>query len=163
MNGKNSSISNCRKMQLLLLSTFLNQFITVSVSVHWFTNDLSLIIVFAFPIKNLLTLPNSLFNGLINLPLGLVVKLGLWSFKVMKASVISKQSTLSAISKSINSLCCGGHFLLLNIWSRWFVCPIWLLSVKWAFHLNLFIKGSTLFINVVLYSFSDGIGIFFIE
>ena len=84
-------------MHLFLLSILLTQFITVSVALHYFTNDLSLIIMFTFSIKNLPTLPNSLFHGLVNLHLGLLVKLGLWSFKVMKASAIGKQSILSAI------------------------------------------------------------------
>ena len=72
------------KIQLLLWSMFWNQFSTVSVPLHWFTNYLSLVIVFTLSIKNCLTLPNLLFDGLINLQFGLVVKLGLWFFKVMK-------------------------------------------------------------------------------
>ena len=79
-------MSNCLKIQLLLLSIFLNQFITVSVPFHWFTNYLSLVIVFTFSMNNFLTLPNLLFDGLINLHFGIVARLGLCSFKVMKLS-----------------------------------------------------------------------------
>ena len=45
----------------------------------------------------LLTLPISDFIGLISLQVGLSVKLGLWSFSVIKGSFPADMSTLSSI------------------------------------------------------------------
>ena len=60
----------------------------------------------------LLTLPNSLFVGLISLHVGVVEKLGLWSFSVMKdsrsaiASILSSRSSLVCFMWSIQRISC---------------------------------------------------------
>ena len=93
-------MSNCMKMHLLLFWVFLNQFITASESCHWFTDDHSLTFVFIFSINKLLALSVSLFAGFISVYFGFDLKFSLWSFMVINAFVLAKQSTLSLISNS---------------------------------------------------------------
>ena len=61
-------------------------------SCHWLADDNSLTFVFTFSIKNLLALPISFFAGFISLDFGFDLKFFLWSFRVINAFVLVKQS-----------------------------------------------------------------------
>ena len=63
-------------------------------------------------------------------------------------------------SKAKMYLCCGGYCLLLKTYCNRFRCPFPLLSNRSNFYLVRFINTFTFSINVVLYNFSNEIGIF---
>ena len=78
-----------------------NQAMTESLFFHWFSFVFCLTSEMIFDSFCLMTLPNSGLVGFINLQVGLLLKLGLWSLRVMKASFLEVQYILSSRSRLI--------------------------------------------------------------
>ena len=85
---------------LSLLVMFLNQSLTEVVFFHWLILVAAMILLLIQSRIFLLIWPISDFVGLINLRVGLFTKFGLWSFRVVNASLLAVMSTRSAISNS---------------------------------------------------------------
>ena len=64
---------------------------------HWLNLDTLVILLLILSRVTLLILPISDLVGLISLLVGLLAKLGLWSFSVINASLLAVVSTLSSI------------------------------------------------------------------
>ena len=88
----------------------MNQLVTSFVFFHWLSFVFVLISEFIRSRICLLTLPSSLFAGLIRRQVGWLAKLSLWSFRVIKAccfairSVRLSMSTSSAIDFACESI-----------------------------------------------------------
>ena len=98
MAGWNSRISNFMKMQFFLLSIPLNHSITVLEFFHWLTSRCLINGWLIFSNLTLFNLQSSLFEGLIRRQGKLAWKFSLWSFRVMKARLFARHSTLSTRS-----------------------------------------------------------------
>ena len=94
-------MSNTMKVCCVLLGILLNHSITDAEFFHWLTIVSDLISVLIRSRIFLLTRPISLFAGLINLHVGLLLKFSLWSFRVMNACFFAMVSNLSSISRSL--------------------------------------------------------------
>ena len=79
-------MSNPMKVWRCLFSIFLNHPITSLVFFHWFSVSAFRTLLLIFSSFCLLMTPISLLDGFISLHVGLFRKLGLWSFRVKKAS-----------------------------------------------------------------------------
>ena len=95
MDRWNSWISNFMKMQSFLLSIPSDYSITVTEFFHWFTSRCFISSWLIFSNFTLLAFPSSLFQALIRHQGKLACKFSLWSFRVMKAELFSRHSTLS--------------------------------------------------------------------
>ena len=83
------------KMQSFLLSIPSDYSITVTEFFHWFTSRCFISSWLIFSNFTLLAFPSSLFQALIRHQGKLACKFSLWSFRVMKAELFSRHSTLS--------------------------------------------------------------------
>ena len=78
----------------------LNQSSTAAVFFHWFSAVLRLMLLLMLSSIFLLTMPSSLFAGLISRHVGLLAKFSLWSLRVMKACRGAMHSVRSSILSS---------------------------------------------------------------
>ena len=76
----------------------LNQIITESVFFHWFSFvELAILELMRWRIC-LLIIPISDFDGFISLHVGLLLKLGLWSFSVMKEFLVARETPSNSVT-----------------------------------------------------------------
>ena len=88
------------KLCFSLFSMVLNQSITADVFFHWLIFVAAMTLALTLSRICLLIFPNSGFVGLINLQVGLFAKFGLWSLRVINASLLAVTSTLSSMPSS---------------------------------------------------------------
>ena len=96
------NIERCERLLLLLLLSgmLVNQLVTSDVFFHWLNFVVFLIVELILSRICLLTLPSSLFAGLMRWQLGWLAKLSLWSFRVIKACCLAICSVPSSMLSS---------------------------------------------------------------
>jgi len=103
-------MSNTTKDKHLLLPKLVNHLITSEVFVQIFKASFGVRTLFIQSSILLLIIPISVLLGFISLRLGLFIKLGLWSFSVMYASVVLVVVILSSISRDF-AICLASKFI----------------------------------------------------
>ena len=101
MEGLNYSMLNQIKLWCCLFLMALNHSITDAVFFHWLNSDALVILLLILSRIVLLILPISDLLGWISRQVGLLAKFGLWSFSVMKASLLAVMSTLSSMPRFV--------------------------------------------------------------
>ena len=145
MDGKNSWISNFTKMQSFLLSIPLNHSITELGFFRWLRSRCFISAWLIFSNLTLLTLPSSLFQGLIGRWDKLARKFSLWSFRNTRAGFFERHSTLS---KRSCFLALFFVYKLINF-SRRSVDSLYVF-VTFSFRRFLYFSGGVLYILLVL-------------
>ena len=97
-------MSNITNLYSLLLSIFLNQSMTSFVFFHWFTCKTFFKLILILSKTCLLIFPTSFFAGFIRQTVGLLSKLSLWSYNVMKQLLSEFISILFKICLSYFSI-----------------------------------------------------------
>ena len=93
------------KLRCCLLFMDLNHLIAEVVLFHWLNLAVLMILLLVLSRILLLILPISDLVGLISRQVGLLAKFGLWSLRVMNASLLAVLSTLSPIPVSLRCFC----------------------------------------------------------
>ena len=86
-------MSNMTNLHKCLSRIPLSQSITISVFLHWFKPVAFRIFLFAVSKMALLMLPNSFLAGFMSLTVGLLLKVSLWSFRVIEVFYTNRFST----------------------------------------------------------------------
>ena len=102
------------KLRCCLFFMDLNQSITEAVFFHWLNLAAVMILLLILSRILLLILPISDLVGLISRQVGLLAKFGLWSLRVMNASLLAVLSTLSSIPS----------FVVMFLFSAWMACTV---------------------------------------
>ena len=95
LTDRNPHISNFTKLHSALFSISLNHFMMELMFLRCGNLILVLMVLFILSRKYLLTFPISNFAGLISRHLELLIKFGLWSYRMINASHSVKHSVLS--------------------------------------------------------------------
>ena len=102
------------KLRCCLFFMDLNHSITEAVFFHWLNLAALMILLLILSRILLLILPISDLVGFISRQVGLLAKFGLWSLRVMNASLLAVLSTLSSIPS----------FVVMFLFSAWMACTV---------------------------------------
>ena len=113
-------MSNTTKLHKCLLRIPLNQWITVSVFLHWFKPIASRMFLFVVSKIALLIRPNSFLAGFMSLTVGLFLNFSLWSLGVMK--LLFSPFTSNRFSTSLFFKICFPSTLIFYLCCYWLFC-----------------------------------------
>ena len=113
-------MSNTTKWHKCLLRILLNQSITVSVFLRWFKPVAFRMFLFVISKIALLICPNSFFARFMSLTVGLLLKLSLWSFRVIK--LLFSPFTSNRFSTSLFLKIFFHQYWSVSLCCYWFSC-----------------------------------------